>query len=232
MAEVGVLNLEKFEGPLDLLLELIDGQKLSITEVSLTQVTEQYLNYLSKLEDYYPEELAQFLVVASRLVYLKSKMLLPYLYPEEDEGPSLAEQLKLYKQFVEASKYINKLWQAEAVSYGRIEPPIKATGFIMPVNAEKDHLYSAFMTVLKRLKPLNPLPHMTIDRTLSVKQKIESLYQVLKAVKKLTFHELVGEAESRTEVIVSFLAILELVKQERASIQQELPFDTMSVVLV
>jgi segregation and condensation protein A len=213
-------------------LKLIEEQSLPITEISLSQVTEQYINYLHNLEEYYSEELANFLVIASRLVYLKSKTLLPYLYPEEEEGPSLADQLKLYKQYIEASKEVNRLWNEHTVSYGRIEPPRKYEAFNVPTNAGIDQLYQTMVKVLKRLKPLNPLPQMSIDRSVSVKQKIEAIYQALKNFKRVSFNQIVLNAENKTEVIVSFLAILELVKQERVTIQQPLSFEELTLRVV
>jgi segregation and condensation protein A len=227
-----VFSLEKFEGPLDLLLQLIDQEELVITDIAIARVTEQYLKYLDSLEEYRSEELADFLVVATKLVYLKSKVLLPYLYPQEDEGPSLAEQLKLYKQYVEASKIVEGLWLKGHVAYGRSEPSVKVEGFILPSNAQAEHLYTSLLLVLKKLKPVNPLPKVAIDRTISLKHKIESIFQMLQQIKKLSFTEVVGGAESRTEIIVSFLAILELVKQQRVSIQQLECFKDMEVHLL
>ena len=127
------IKLEKFQWPLDLLLQLIEQEKMAITEISLSEVTEQFLNYLDKLsapgvDSDHSDFLADFLVIAAKLVYLKSKHLLPYLQPEEDEGPNLADQLKLYKQYLEASKKILAFWQAERLAYGRTEPPVKVEG--------------------------------------------------------------------------------------------------------
>lgn len=223
------IKLEKFQGPLDLLLQLIEQEKMNITEVSLSAVTEQYLKYLEKLDGERPEELADFLVVATRLVYFKSRHLLPYLYPEEDEGPSLADQLKLYKEYVEASRKINILWQAGRVSYGRLEPPVKAEGFVMPQNAGLADLSGSMLALLKRLAPLSALPRVTMDRGVSIKQKIELLREMLKSQKRFTFGELLSEAGNRTEVIVSFLALLELVKEKAAVIKQENNFGEMTI---
>ena len=134
-------KLEKFEGPMDLLLQLIEGEELDITEVSLAQVTEQYFKYLDKLEKNRSAKLVDFLVIAAKLIYLKSKNLLPYLYPEEElEGPSLADQLKMYKAYVDASKNIEQKWEDGSLSYGRIEKPIKIKEFVVPANAGIDDL--------------------------------------------------------------------------------------------
>lgn len=223
------VNLEKFQGPLELLLNLIEQEELNITEISISKVTEQYFAYLNKLEDNRSEELADFLVIATKLVYLKSKHLLPYLYPEAEEGPSLADQLKLYKRYADASKHVEKLWLEPTLGYGRIEPPIPVDCFVLPANAGTTDLHKSFTFLLKRLKPVAALPEVSIDRSVSVKQKIESIYNAVKQWNKLSFKELLQNAESKTEVIVTFLALLELVKQEKVFIDQANSFEDMNV---
>jgi len=223
------VKLEKFTGPMDLLLSLIEEEKLNITEISLSQVTEQFFNYLNQLEEKDPESLADFLVIATRLVYLKSKNLLPYLIPEEDEGPSLADQLRLYKMFVEASGKINKMWLNEKMAYGRFEPPLPPPEFIPPQNSGLENLKNAYLNLLKKLKPIDPLPQVKIDRTISVKRQIESIYNLLKSSKKVSFSEIVKNSGSRTEVIVSFLALLELIKAERIFITQSNSFEDIEI---
>ncbi len=221
--------LEKFTGPLDLLLGLIEEEKMEISEISISQVTEQFFNYLNKLEEKCPEELADFLVVATRLVYLKSKTLLPYLMPEEDEGPNLADQLRLYKMFLEASGKINKMWNEEKQAYGRFEPPLIPKDFVLPQNAGLEDLKTAYLQLLKRLKPVDPLPQIKIDRSISVKRQIDSIYNLLKSTKKVSFSEIVKTAGSRTEVIVNFLAILELLKAEKIFITQNNSFEDIEI---
>ena len=224
------LKLEKFEGPLDLLLQLVDQEKLSITEIALAKVTEQFFSYLDRLEKNRPEELADFLVVAARLIYLKSHSLLQYAYPEEeDSGPGLADQLKLYKQYVEASKVVNSLWEAGKVAYGRTEPPVKNKEFVLPVNAGKNNLYDSMVFLLNRLKPLEPLPKVSIDHSVSIKQKIDAIRNLLKNGQEFSFKNLLSSAQNKTEVIVSFLAILELVKQQSVRFRQVNAFEDLLV---
>lgn len=224
--------LEKFQGPLDLLLGLIDKAKLSITEISLGTVTEQFFKHLANIDDDRSEELADFLVVGTKLVYLKSKELLPRLNPEEDGGPSLAEQLKLYKRYADASKFVNKLWLKNLVGYSHYEPPIKVAGFFPPANAIATALHKSFVNLLRHLKPVDPLPQVSIDRTVSVKQKVQSLYEALQKFKKISFKEMLGGSTNRTDVIVSFLALLELVKQVKAGVTQPDSFGDMQIIKV
>lgn len=223
------IKLNKFEGPLDLLLQLIEGEKLAITEISLAEVTDQFFEYLNALEGEQSEELADFLVIATKLVYIKSRQLLPYLYPAEEEGPDLAEQLKLYKKYADASLVVEELWKKEAIAYGRMEPPAHVEGFYPPFNAAVTDLHGSILAVLKRLKPLNPLPEVKLDRTISVREKVKNIYDTLLKLRSLNFKDMLDNANSRTEVIVTFLALLELIKQEKASIQQKEAFGELRI---
>ena len=223
------LKLEEFSGPLDLLLSLIQEQKLSITELSLSRVTEQYLDYIDKLEKYHPEELADFLVIATRLLLLKSQALIPQFAPEEEDGPSLEEQLRLYKMFVGASKKLNEKWVSNLRGSFRIEPPRKTEGFVWPANVSLDAMQQSMVQLLSRLKPPEALPQTQIDKAISMKERIDSIRKQLKKSGEVGFHEMLKSAKNKTEVIVSFLAILELVKQQTIYLQQD---DTFSDILI
>ncbi|OGH77790.1 MAG: hypothetical protein A2469_00920 [Candidatus Magasanikbacteria bacterium RIFOXYC2_FULL_40_16] len=223
------IKLEQFSGPLDLLLSLIKDNELNITELALSEITEQYLKYLDKLEDNRAEELADFLVIGTRLLYLKSRLLLPQFGPEEEEGPSLEEQLKLYKTFVDLSRKVNKLWNYKDRSVFRVEPPRKAESFVAPVNLDKSVLYDNMVQLLNRLKPLKPLPETRIDKAISMKEKLDKIRNILKKNKSINFLELLENANNRTEVIVSFLALLELVKQKAVILKQEATFADIAI---
>ena len=114
-------KLEQFEGPLDLLLQLIEDQKLEITNISLAQVTDQYIQYLNHAHDLRPEDLADFLVVAAKLLYLKSRALLPALRLDEEEADAgeLEKQLKIYKEYLDASKKIEQMIKAGHFAFAR-----------------------------------------------------------------------------------------------------------------
>jgi len=224
------LNLGKFSGPLDLLLQLIEQQELDITEISLSQVTEQYFQYLDKIEKNRSAILADFLVIATKLIYLKSKNLLPYLYPEEeDEGLSLADQLKMYKSYIEASKYIEGLWKEDKLAYTRIEPPLKMKEFVVPANAYNIDLHNSMEQLVKRLKPVKPLPEITIDHSISVKQTIDKIRNLLLNTKKFNFKKLLSKSQNRTEVIVNFLAILDLLRKKDIMVVQGNSFSEFEV---
>lgn len=219
------LELEQFSGPLDLLLALIKDSKLDITELALSKVTEQYLQYLDKLEEQKKaEELADFLVIGTRLLFLKSRMLLPQFAPEEEEGPSLQDQLALYKSFVDASHKVNKLWMNKHWSIFRIEPPRKAKEFVPPENLSNENIKQSMLLLLSRLKPLKPLPQTTIDRAISMKDRIDKIRNLINKSHRVEFHEILENAKNKTEIIVSFLALLELVKQKTVGLKQSETF--------
>ncbi len=222
-------SLTGFSGPLGLLLQLLDSAKLSITEIDLSEVTEQYLRYMDNLEEKQPEELADFLVIAARLLLMKSRKLLPQFGTEEEECPSLEAQLKLYKQFVEASKELNALWIGEKQSFSRIEPSHKIDTFVIPKNMSLKSLQQSIKMLLVRLAPLKPLPQTQIDDAVSMKEKIDTIRRVLKQKKTVQFTELLFDVHNKTEVIMGFIALLELLKQRVILLEQNRAFDDIFV---
>lgn len=224
------IKLKNFEGPLDLLLRLIADEEMDITEVSLSAITEQFFSYLDELEKGRDDKLSDFLVVAAKLVYLKSRKILPYLYPEEEKDKQdLTDQLKLYKKFVDASKKIEELWNSPAVSYGRVESPVKSEEFAMPLNATAADLKKAMDFLLRRLKPPRPLPQVDLESAITVKQVIDRIYSFVKKGKKLSFEKILADAKNRTEVIVSFLAVLELARDRKIKVSQSSLFGNITL---
>ena len=213
-------KLDKFSGPLDVLLNLVEEKQMSISELSLSEVTEQFLDYLSKLEDKRPEDLADFLVVATRLIFIKSRELLPQLGGEDEDGPSLADQLRLYQAFISASKKLNHRWNGLSRSVFRVEPPRRPMEFIPPKNFSTENLRASLEKLIRRLKPLPPLPQTQIDKTVSVKEKIEEIKKLLARVKNASLFGILKGSRSRTELIVSFLALLDLVKEKGVLLRQ------------
>jgi len=222
-------KLEQFNGPLDLLLSLIDDQKFNISELALSEVTEQFLDYLNKLENKNPEELADFLVVATRLLFIKSNRLLPQFAPEEDEGPSLEEQLRLYRAFVQTSKKLNKLWLDSNRSIFRSEPPRKIKEFVSPENFLVNNLQESFVKLLKKIEPTKPLSRAYIDKNVSIKETIERIRKILKGSKNVSFSSVLQDSKNRTEVIVGFLALLELVKLKSIALKQNKSFSDILI---
>lgn len=217
-----------FSGPLELLLELIENQEKEITDVSIAEVTEDFLKYIETAGNIRPEELADFLVIAAKLLLLKSRAILPSQLPD-DESLSLESQLKLYKEFVEASRFIDKAWRENKVAYPRFENPIVSGVFYPPSNASTDKLRNIFEQILGRLEWIKKLPEQALERVVSIKEKIEALREFFKEQSRMTFGHIVKAAKSKTEIIVTFLALLELVKQREVALKQDVLFSEIHI---
>ena len=211
------VKIEQFEGPLDLLLKLVESEKLEITQVSLLEVTEPFLTHVHEHRGQIPpQDLADFLVVAAKLVYLKSKALMPGLYDEElEEGPNLEEQLRLYRAFAKAAERIDELVKNRRVSFGRSKRRLvkRETLFSPPEGITSDDLRIAFLRVAKRLEPILRLPKVAVTRSITIEDKIDQLTQRVHSMMRVSFHKMLAESKDRYEMVVSFLALLELVKQ-------------------
>ncbi|MFA6410524.1 MAG: ScpA family protein [Candidatus Buchananbacteria bacterium] len=227
------IKIEQFEGPLDLLLQLIEEQKLEITKVSLASVTEQYIEILnqSAQEQIPAAELADFLVVAARLLLIKSRALLPFLdWGEEEEGEELTKQLKIYKEYLEASKVITAMVAKKHFSFSRQK---LLTGneieFSPPPKLTKDKLAATFLEVIRGLDPILNLPTEVIRKTINIQEKISQIRKRIYQQATTNFSEILREAENKTEVIVSFLALLELIKQRVVSVRQDKVFEDILI---
>ena len=225
------INFKEFSGPLDLLLSLLDEKKMGISELSISAVTEPFLDYLDTLENIEAEELADFLVIAARLLLMKSRSLLPQLNIDDENGVDLDEQLRLYRRFVDASKNLHNLWLDEKrTAYTHVEEIKRATEVVQPLNFTLESLSQSMVQLLKRLEPPKALPRTYIDKTVTIKEKIDKMREMLKNHKSINFKDVVSDATSRSEVIVTFLAILELVKQNDVLLKQSSSFGDIELM--
>ncbi len=228
MTEPYRVQLPVFDGPLDLLLHLIEEQKLDITVVALAQVTDQFLAYVRTLDTPDPRVLADFLSVAARLVLIKSRSLLPRPpaptpddEDEEDVGEALARQLREYQQFKRAAAVlqVREGWQA----FTREAPPPELPPGLGLEGVTLDDLVKAFRRALTRL-PATPPPDAPVrPHTITIESKMAQLRERL-ARGPLAFHSWLAEARSRYEVIAAFLALLELIKQRAVVARQPSPY--------
>ncbi len=224
------LKLEQFEGPLALLLKLVEQEKMDITQVALAKVTESFVEYLHQSSNIPDEEMADFLVVATKLLYIKSKAILPEPSIEPEEGISLEDQLRMYKEFVEAAKKIDGLIKLKKFSYFKESlGKIQEEGFYPPKNLTADKMKRMFVEVLERLRPIVELPKGVVEKVVTIREKIDHIYTLLANLKKIEFKQVLSLAKNKTEVIVSFLAILELTKQQHVVISQSNNFEEIYI---
>lgn len=227
-----LIKLQQFQGPLDLLLQLIEDQKLDITQLSLAQVTDQYIEYLDQNPEIAPVELADFLVIAAKLLLIKSKELLPVLnWEQEEEASDLENQLKIYKEYYEASKVLHKIILKKNFSFAREKSLITIVPiFSAPKWLTKDVLVQTFQDVLKNLEPIVKLPQETIKRVISLKEKIKQIRELILEKTQISFNHLINGSKSKIEIVVSFLALLELVKQKIVKVEQERMFEEILIM--
>lgn len=217
------IQLPQFEGPLELLLTLIEKQKLDITQVSLARVADQYLEYIGSEEKVSLENLSWFLAIAARLILIKSKALLPLLSfdeEEEEEMLDLEYQLREYKKFKDAALKLGALFGLNRRMLEREGYLGVQSVFYPPTNVNADTLQAAFLRVLKDVPVMEVLEEKVVEEVMSLEEKIVSLQETLRQRAEASFAEVIAQAKDRVEVIVSFLAMLELVKQRMIHVDQ------------
>jgi len=223
------IKLEQFEGPLSLLLKLIEKEEMDVTQVSLANVADQYISYIRESSDINPDEMADFLMVASRILLIKSKALLPYLYAEEEqEIEDLELQLKMYKEFLEATKKIEKRLDKKkfmfAREFSRRAVVSKVNTFSPPKKLQKKEMALIFKELLGRIRPPEKLKEETLDRKINIEEKILYIQEMLMDRIKISFNKVLDTANNKTEVIVSFLAMLEMMRQREVILDQDKMF--------
>jgi len=223
--------LDKFSGPLDLLLQLIEQEELDISQVSLAKVTDQYLAYLDANKDLPAGELADFLTVATKLLVIKSKLLLPQLADEEeDSAEQLEAQLKMYKEYLEASKKLEALLMENNYSFTRERLPVDfRPAFSPPPALVAGDLTAIFEEILKRIEYVTGLPRRIMEKVVSLQEMVSGIREALGRAQKMSFKEVIANAKSKHEVVISFMALLELIKSGEAAVNQKGIFDEIEV---
>ena len=217
------IKLEQFEGPLDLLLSLIEEEKLDITKLSLAGVADQYLEYIKNNKNIKLESLADFLLVASKLILIKSKALLPLLqFSEEEEAEikDLSKQLEEYKKFKDVSVKIAALADRKNFSFTREVFEGVGPLFYPPENINVFDLKKYFQLVLAEIPVIEKLEEEFVKEIMTLEEKINDLQKMIKEKVEISFSELTVDAKEKVDIIVSFLAILEMVKQKVIDVQQ------------
>lgn len=222
------VQLDKFSGPLEKLLQLIEAKQLEITLVNLAEITADFLKYLKTLDENskHPSVFADFVVIASRLLLIKSKALLPSLELTEEEEADiedLEKRLKIYKEFKEASGRLHSLWKRGASSYGRELfmnlPPV----FYPSENLAIGALEEKILEIIKELKGLAPEEQKVKKIVLTIEQKVKELLERFKERAEHSF-QTVSKDKPKLEIIVLFLAILHLLRERLIKAEQKTQF--------
>ena len=214
-----------YEGPLDLLLNLIERAELDITTVSLAMVTDQYLAYINSLEQINADEISAFLVIAAKLLQIKSEALLPRPPArepgEEDVGQTLVDQLKLYKRFKEIGAWLHERQDKNLRTFLRIAPPPKVEPKLDLSNITLANLVAAAEEAFRKEKEKTPLGDVIAPPRVTIREKIDLISKTLREVQRTSFRALIDQGASRLEIVVTFLALLELIKRYRVAAHQE-----------
>jgi len=233
------VKLPVFEGPLDLLLYLIKKDELDIYDIPIERITSQYLEYLRLIKMLDLEVAGEYLVVAATLVYIKSRVILPHdQRPPEDEADEddprweLVRQLVEYKKYKDAAFYLQQCLTRQENVHGRggsFKPDIGGEGGLPFDQVGLFDLLSVFQKVLARANANEDLRDIFEDR-FTVSDKIQFIQGRLAERKRLVFEELFVAGASRTEIVVTFLAVLELIRLKQIAVAQESPFSPIELV--
>ncbi len=224
------VDLPAFQGPLDLLLNLIEQEELDITRISLARVTDQYLGHLEILKETDPNDLTDFLVIAAKLILIKSEVLLPRPPPilieedEEDVGDELARQLMMYKKFKEIASHLREVEDDGHRSFVRVVPKVKIEPKLVPGDGSIQALLDAARQAMA-IKAEDPdVDEVISPEVVTLGRQMIHIWHEVNRGKRVTFQNMLHHTNSRIEVIVTLLAILELIKRRIITVEQSTHF--------
>ncbi|TCS84093.1 segregation and condensation protein A [Tepidibacillus fermentans] len=238
------VKLDTFEGPLDLLLHLIDKEEMDIYDIQISKITDQYLEYLDTMQSLKLDIASEFLVMASTLLSIKSKMLLPsrnehsfqgsfILDVEEDPRDELVRRLIEYKKYKEVSMALREKELARSKIFTKAPSdllPYVEVGEVNPVEGISIyHLIETFQKALKRYSYKEPISKVSREE-ISMKDRMEQIIQILQSSgRELFFSDLLADVYCRSEIVITFLSLLELIKQKQIICIQKNPFDDIVI---
>lgn len=230
------VDLPVFNGPLDLLLHLIDREELDITSVSLVQVTGQYLVQVRQMGPDQIEGLIDFISIGARLLLIKSRALLPrpVALPgadeeEEDPAEALLRQLRAYKRFKDSGKWLDVRQRQGLRTYLRVAPPPQLEGHLDLSGVDTQTLWEAIKLVMARVETMAESLEVIKPREITIEDQMGKLRHYLERGRSFLFVELLANPRDRTEIAVTLLALLELIKQREAQAHQTRMFGPIEI---
>lgn len=225
-------TIDEFSGPLDLLLHLVKESKMNILDIEIEKITDQYLEYLDKMEKMNLEVTSEYLVLASELMYIKSKMLLPKREKEEDEEEEdpreeLINRLLEYEAYKEITKTLKEKEEIRSEIYTKAPGDIKEyidNEVNISGELSVDDLVDAFKKFLKRKSEEKPIHTKITEKEITVSERKKRIKDIIHTKKRVSFFELF-EDYSKEYIVATFLAILEMAKEKELVISQEKAFD-------
>lgn len=224
------ISTERYHGPLETLLDLIEDRKFLVSDISLAQVCDAYLAYVESLPTLPMSETAQFVAVAATLLLIKSRSLLPDLTLTEEETANIHDlqaRLAVYGQVRAATKVLRAQWNVHRYQ-GAYKVPIRISVFA-PGSISIAHVHGALVRALNAI----PIPEQLVERTIApviaLEDVIKDVRVRIRSALRTRFSDLTRSAHDRHEVIVYFLAVLELVRGGSASVAQETLFSDITI---
>lgn len=237
MKQQYTITVDLFNGPLDLLLHLIERDELDITSISLAKVTHQYLAQVEEMKENKVGQMIDFIVIGARLMVIKSRALLPTPpvqlegeEMEEDPAEQLIRQLKLYKQFKGAVEYLNERLTTKLRTYLRVAPPSHAVETQLDLqNVDAYVLWERFGAIKQRLAEQTEGVAVMIPRKLTIEGQIERLRAVMVECTNINFKALLSDQVTLSELSVTFLAVLESIKRQEIGAEQGSRFGPITI---
>ena len=235
------VRLAQFEGPLDLLLHLIADAELDIKDIFVSEITSQYLSYMDGLDELDMDTASEFLTMAATLLYIKSRQLLPRppkedAEEEEDPETVLIRQLREYKAFKEAGAELQTLYEQAKARYTRLpEDVVLPPKNVELTSADLDGLYAAFLGILSRAtdsaEQAKAASHHVRPDHYTVRRQMRRIRDVLTARPRVRFEELFEARATKMEVIVTFMALLEMISHSEILLKQSAPFAPITITV-
>ena len=233
-SEVYTIKTLNFEGPFGLLLNLVEERKLFINEISLAQVTEEYLSYVNKLGNLNPIEISSFIVVAATLILIKSKSLLPNLnltLEEEGDIKNLEDRLKQYERYTNLARNLKELF-GQKIIFEPLERKNDTLVFLPDEQITKESMMAFARAALGKIPKKVFLPEVEVKTVISIEEMIDKLTARIQDSLKMNFKDFAGKAATKEEkvfVIVGFLAMLEMVRNGILNVVQENNFEDIII---
>lgn len=231
------IKIENFEGPLDLLCHLIDKNKMNIYDINLSEITDQYIEYIKSMEAMNLEITSEFLIMASTLLYLKSKSLLPKQVEEEKEltEEELLRRIIEYKKYKEITKKMKEFYSKSGMCLSKMPDEVKLPKQKLERNYESSVVYEAYKNIVeKNSQRLNQnaknINKIAITETYTVGDKVKTMFRELLHHKKFVFNNLFPKQKcSKPEIVTAFTGLLELSRRSKVLTSQEELFGNIEV---
>ena len=231
------IKLENFEGPLDLLCHLVDKNKMDINQIKISEITDQYIDYINKMQELNLDVTSEFILMASTLLFIKSKSLLPKQVEDEAEltEEELVHRIIEYKKYKEISKKLKELYQVYSKRFYKVPDKIELPARKLEQNYSKDLIEQSYKNLVEKNKSkINKnainIEKIAITETVTVTSKVKDIFKELIKKPRFIFSKLCSAKKyTRLETVTAFSGILELTRRNKIKAQQERNFGDIIV---